>query len=349
MPSNIEMMTTTTSSHFRLRGNAMPKGSQMSETVMMNFRFGGADVTAAAAERRPRSNIGRNRSFHGGAVLHLLEAGGAVCEDPVGGLDIVYGGYWEATSGQIRHGRCGSGSAKMLLIKSLAWNRSTCTCGCVTEGATADIYELHFAADQTTYDEKWSTVFVEWSRETRLHFTYGAQDWTLFQLLVDCCGHQPVTPRKFKDVHKVTQLLMNDFRLRNLLVDMTPSRSSIEFLLASPNPYIPRDCISIGTGGLKLRENGIGRPTGERMEVDVSNFECGSQALHWSCQQGHPFNAPCPKSAVAENVRALAGRPLTNCHALNTEYTIRFLLNEEARSARPARRMAAGNACPPVE
>lgn len=33
---------------------------------------------------------------------------------------------------------------------------------------------------------------------------------------------------------------VNDFRQRNLLVDMTPNRSSIEVLLVSPNPNLVR-------------------------------------------------------------------------------------------------------------
>ncbi|KAJ8525173.1 hypothetical protein ON010_g15941 [Phytophthora cinnamomi] len=48
----------------------------------------------------------------GGSVHPLPETGGAVCEGVVGASESVYSGYWEATSGQIRRGGCGNGSAK---------------------------------------------------------------------------------------------------------------------------------------------------------------------------------------------------------------------------------------------
>ncbi|ETP21227.1 hypothetical protein F441_05187, partial [Phytophthora nicotianae CJ01A1] len=67
---------------------------------------------------------------------------------------------------------------------------------------------------------------------------------TLIQLLADCCAHQSVTPRIFKESPEspeATQQLnarVKDFRRRDLLVDMTPIRSSIEFLLVFPNPDV---------------------------------------------------------------------------------------------------------------
>ncbi|GMF51904.1 unnamed protein product [Phytophthora fragariaefolia] len=60
----------------------------------------------------------------------------------------------------------------------------------------------------------------------------------LIDLLADCCGHQSVTPKPFKVVPEATKQLnarVKNFRQCDLLVDKTPSRSSIEFLLVSPN------------------------------------------------------------------------------------------------------------------
>ncbi|ETO99467.1 hypothetical protein F441_23118, partial [Phytophthora nicotianae CJ01A1] len=53
-----------------------------------------------------------------------------------------------------------------------------------------------------------------------------------------------ISPRIFKESpesSEATQQLnamVKDFRRRDLLVDMTPSRSSIEFLLVFPNPDV---------------------------------------------------------------------------------------------------------------
>ncbi|KAE9005370.1 hypothetical protein PR003_g25364 [Phytophthora rubi] len=66
---------------------------------------------------------------------------------------------------------------------------------------------------------------------------------TLIWLLADCCGHMSVTARSFKDVPQATQPLkarVKDFRQRDRLRGMTLSRSSIEFLLESPNPNVVR-------------------------------------------------------------------------------------------------------------
>ncbi|POM68192.1 Hypothetical protein PHPALM_15676 [Phytophthora palmivora] len=119
----------------------------------------------------------------------------------------------------------------------------------------------------------------------------------LIGLLADCCGHQSVTPRVFKEVSDATQQLkarVRDFRQRELLVDMTPRRSSIEFLLVSPNPNIVR-VLSRGYHRVYLPELGRSRGTAPasaqmsanyaRMEVegqpeggwnvDVSTLSCG--------------------------------------------------------------------------
>ncbi|KAE9097960.1 hypothetical protein PF010_g15758 [Phytophthora fragariae] len=202
------------------------------------------------------------------------------------------------------------------------------------EQVTADIYDLHFAPTQATYDEQWTTVFANWSGKNELtdfrgyfrrvwvrsefhrwqcfHTPSGyattndpveqfnrliKRDYTLrtkhkigtlFQLLADCCEHQSVTPRKFKDVPEVTQQLkarVNDFRQRNLLVDITPSRSSIEFLLVSPNPNLLKNYT-----GLDGKRTLVNRSVSKKR-----------------------------RRTPAVNARAAAGRPPTNGHALSTE------------------------------
>ncbi|KAE9213906.1 hypothetical protein PF004_g15203 [Phytophthora fragariae] len=179
------------------------------------------------------------------------------------------------------------------------------------EQVTADIYDLHFAPTQATYDEQWTTVFANWSVEQfnrliKRDYTLRTKHkiGTLFQLLADCCEHQSVTPRKFKDVPEVTQQLkarVNDFRQRNLLVDITPSRSSIEFLLVSPNPNLCNFkfalCIHV-LFALQLKNY-----TGLDGKRTLVNRSVSKKR----------------RRTPAVNARAAAGRPPTNGHALSTE------------------------------
>ncbi|KAE9265463.1 hypothetical protein PF008_g31855 [Phytophthora fragariae] len=185
---------------------------------------------------------------------------------------------------------------------------------------------------------------------------------TLFQLLADCCEHQSVTPRKFKDVPEVTQQLkarVNDFRQRSLLVDISPSRSSIEFLLVSPNPNLVR-VLSRGCVHVYLPELGRSRETAPvsaqmgsnyaRMELEgqpESGWEVDVSKLSCECKYNFKFalcihvlfalqlknyteldgkrtlvNRSVSKMCrrtPAVNARAAAGRPPTNGHALSTE------------------------------
>ncbi|ETN23726.1 hypothetical protein PPTG_00257 [Phytophthora nicotianae INRA-310] len=105
---------------------------------------------------------------------------------------------------------------------------------------------------------------------------------TLIQLLADCCGHQSVTPRIFKESPEATQQLnarVKDFRRRDLLVGMTPSRSSIDFLLVSPNPDVVR-VLSRGCERVYLPELGRSRevgPVSAQMEVNYARMEVAGQ------------------------------------------------------------------------
>ncbi|KAG3232863.1 hypothetical protein PI124_g22059 [Phytophthora idaei] len=121
---------------------------------------------------------------------------------------------------------------------------------------------------------------------------------TLLQLLANCCGHQTVTPRMFKDQPDASQqrkARVKDFRQRDLLQDMTPKRTSIEFLLVSPNPDVVR-VLSRGCHRVYLSELGRSREVAlvsaqmgsnyTRMEtegqpeggwsIDVTAMSCGS-------------------------------------------------------------------------
>ncbi|ETP27147.1 hypothetical protein F441_00313, partial [Phytophthora nicotianae CJ01A1] len=105
---------------------------------------------------------------------------------------------------------------------------------------------------------------------------------TLIQLLADCCGHQSVTPRIFKESPEATQQLnarVKDFRRRDLLVGMTPSRSSIDFLLVSPNPDVVR-VLSRGCERVYLPDLGRSRevgPVSAQMEVNYARMEVAGQ------------------------------------------------------------------------
>eukprot|EP00644_Phytophthora_capsici_P001626 jgi/Phyca11/108155/e_gw1.14.366.1 len=101
---------------------------------------------------------------------------------------------------------------------------------------------------------------------------------TLFQLLADCCGHQSITSRIFKESPEATQPLnarIKDFRNRELLADMTPSKSSIDFLLVSPNTEVIR-VMSRGCGRIYLPERGHSRevaPVSAQMGVNYARME----------------------------------------------------------------------------
>ncbi|ETI55364.1 hypothetical protein F443_01952, partial [Phytophthora nicotianae P1569] len=146
----------------------------------------------------------------------------------------------------------------------------------LSEQVMADIYDLHFATTSAVYDEQVKQVLTKWSGDEHLvgfqdyfertwvpsafwrwqcfHTASGfattnnpveqfnrltKRDYTLrtkhkigplVQLLADCCQHQSVIPKPIKEAR------VKDFRRRDLLLDRTPGRSSIEFLLVSPNP-----------------------------------------------------------------------------------------------------------------
>ncbi|ETP11210.1 hypothetical protein F441_13260 [Phytophthora nicotianae CJ01A1] len=101
---------------------------------------------------------------------------------------------------------------------------------------------------------------------------------TLIQLLADCCGHQSVTLRIFKESPEATQQLnarVKDFRRRDLLVDMTPSRSSIDFQLVSPNPDVVRVLLR-GCALVYLPKLGRSRevgPVSAQMGVNYARME----------------------------------------------------------------------------
>ncbi|KAE9301330.1 hypothetical protein PF008_g22788 [Phytophthora fragariae] len=185
---------------------------------------------------------------------------------------------------------------------------------------------------------------------------------TLIRLLADCCGHQSVTARPFKDVPQATQQLkarVKDFRHRDLLRDMTPSRSSIEFLLESPNPNVVRVLpsgyqrvflpelgrsredapISAQMGANYARMENEGQPDGG-WHADLSKLTCGCkyhfkfaicihvifglQVKYYTGLDGKRtlVNRSVPKKrrqARTGYTRVPAGRPRTNGHALSTE------------------------------
>ncbi|ETO80688.1 hypothetical protein F444_04855 [Phytophthora nicotianae P1976] len=141
--------------------------------------------------------------------------------------------------------------------------------------AMADVYDLLFAASQDVYDEQVKTILTSWSDEEQM---IGM----LIQLLADCCGHQSVTPRIFKESPEATQQLnarVKEFSCRDLLVDMTPSRSSIDFLLVSPNPDVVR-VLSRGCERVYLPELGRSRavgPVSAQMRVNYARMEVAGQ------------------------------------------------------------------------
>ncbi|KAG4250772.1 hypothetical protein PC116_g1492 [Phytophthora cactorum] len=105
---------------------------------------------------------------------------------------------------------------------------------------------------------------------------------TLLQLLANCCGHQSVTPRTFKDQPDASQQLkarVKDFHQRDLLQDMTPKRTSIEFLLVSPNPDVVR-VLSRGCHRVYLPELGRSRevaPVSAQMGSNYARMETKGQ------------------------------------------------------------------------
>ncbi|ETN24222.1 hypothetical protein PPTG_00639 [Phytophthora nicotianae INRA-310] len=185
---------------------------------------------------------------------------------------------------------------------------------------------------------------------------------TLLQLLADCCGHQSVTPRTFKIMPDSSQQLkarVKDFRQRDLLVDMTPKRTSIDFLLVSPNPDVVR-VLSRGCHRVYLPELGRSRevaPVSAQMgsnygrmkpeghpeggwNVDVTTMSCGCK-YHFKfavcihvlfALQVKPYTGLDGKRTLVDrsasrkrrrtrtgSARVPAGRPRTNGHALTTD------------------------------
>ncbi|ETI29665.1 hypothetical protein F443_23221 [Phytophthora nicotianae P1569] len=170
----------------------------------------------------------------------------------------------------------------------------------LSEQVMADIYDLHFATTSAVFDEQAKQVVTKWSGDKHLvgFKDYFERTWcfhtpsgfattnnpveqfdrlikcdytlrtkhkigTLVHLLADCCQHQSVTPKVFKELPEPTQQLktrVKDFRRRDLLLDRTPGRSSIEFLLVSANPDEIR-VLSRGCSRVYLPELGRSRET----------------------------------------------------------------------------------------
>jgi hypothetical protein len=115
---------------------------------------------------------------------------------------------------------------------------------------------------------------------------------TLIGLLADCCGHQSVTPITFKETVEANQQLkarVKHFRRSDLLVDMTPGKSSIEFLLVSPNQNLVR-VLSRGCVRVFLPELGRSRetaPVSAQMGVNYARMESeGQPDGGWSVDLG---------------------------------------------------------------
>ncbi|KAG3054240.1 hypothetical protein PC121_g16383 [Phytophthora cactorum] len=95
-------------------------------------------------------------------------------------------------------------------------------------------------------------------------------------------GPQSVTPRTFKDQPDASQQLkarVKDFHQRDLLQDMTPKRTSIEFLLVSPNPDVVR-VLSRGCHRVYLPELGRSRevaPVSAQMGSNYARMETKGQ------------------------------------------------------------------------
>ncbi|KAG2769566.1 hypothetical protein Pcac1_g19487 [Phytophthora cactorum] len=93
---------------------------------------------------------------------------------------------------------------------------------------------------------------------------------------------QSVTPRTFKDQPDASQQLkarVKDFHQRDLLQDMTPKRTSIEFLLVSPNPDVVR-VLSRGCHRVYLPELGRSRevaPVSAQMGSNYARMETKGQ------------------------------------------------------------------------
>ncbi|POM64763.1 Hypothetical protein PHPALM_19672 [Phytophthora palmivora] len=113
------------------------------------------------------------------------------------------------------------------------------------EYVVTDIYDLHFC-----FLSSFGKVLARWKSDERLmrFETYFNSVWVTSVFSRWQCFHTPsgyaatnnpsLTPRVFKEVPDAIQQLkarVKDFRQRELLVDITPSRSSIEFLLVSLN------------------------------------------------------------------------------------------------------------------
>ncbi|OWZ09106.1 LOW QUALITY PROTEIN: hypothetical protein PHMEG_00018244 [Phytophthora megakarya] len=247
----------------------------------------------------------------------------------------------------------------------------------------ADIYDLHFASSQEAYGDQVKVVLAKWDDEDlltefksyfnnrvlalavllhtqRRDYTLRTKHkiGTLIQLLADCCGSQSTTPRLFKEAPEATQQLrsrVNDFRQRNILVDMTPSRSSIEFLLVSPSPNIVMwlwcICLTLGAarktppvsaqmGANYARMEVEGQSDGG-WEVDVSAQTCVCKYHFKFAMCIHVLFALQVKSYTGTDgkrtlvnrsatrkrrrtqttatSRVAAGRPHTNGHALSSE------------------------------
>ncbi|ETP04188.1 hypothetical protein F441_18964 [Phytophthora nicotianae CJ01A1] len=140
--------------------------------------------------------------------------------------------------------------------------------GRLSEQVMADIYGLHFAASQDVYDEQLKQILTKWSGEEQLVWFQGYLS--------------SVTPIIFKEFPEATQQLnarIKNFCRRDLLVDMTPSRSSIEFLLVSPNPDVVR-VSSHGCERVYLPEPGRSRevaPVSAQMGVNYARMEVVGQ------------------------------------------------------------------------
>ncbi|ETP52592.1 hypothetical protein F442_02421 [Phytophthora nicotianae P10297] len=81
------------------------------------------------------------------------------------------------------------------------------------------------------------------------------------------------------DASQQLKARVKDFRQRDLLVDMTPKRTSIEFLLVSPNPDVVRE-LSRGCHRVYLPELGRSRevaPVSAQMGSNYARMETEGQ------------------------------------------------------------------------
>ncbi|ETM99060.1 hypothetical protein PPTG_24487 [Phytophthora nicotianae INRA-310] len=245
----------------------------------------------------------------------------------------------------------------------------------LSEQVMADIYDLHFATTSAVYDEQVKQVLTKWSGDEHLvgfqdyfertwvpsafwrwqcfHTASGfattnnpveqfnrltKRDYTLrtkhkigplVQLLADCCQHQSVIPKPIEEAR------VKDFRRRDLLLDRTPGRSSIEFLLVSPNPNEVR-VLSRGCSRVYLPELGRSRetaPVSAQMGTNYARMETEGQP-----DGGWYTGLDRKRTLVNRTVvrkrrrtqqassnglssRVPAGRPQTNGHALSLRQT----------------------------